>query len=105
MSIRPTTLQRLYTPEVRLYGKNVKLINDEKCPENIAKNDCYDNAHIKMMRYTFARGSMLIRNSKHCSPKLKITVNPTLDLLHQVSIMFGWPGTVWNAKLTQHFYT
>ena len=73
MCIKPVALKSLYIPNVNLYGKNVKLVNDEKYLGYIVENDCYDNAHIKKeMRNTFARGNMLIRNFRHCSDDVKV---------------------------------
>ena len=78
MCIRPATLRNLYIPDVRLYGKNVKRVNDEKYLGYIVENDCYDNAHIKKeIRNTFARGNMLIRNFRHCSDDVKVKLYKT----------------------------
>ena len=78
MCIKPTTVKHLYIPDVRIYGYNVKQVKNEKYLGYIISSNCYDDDHIKKeTRSTFARGNMLIRNFKHCSDNVKVTLYKT----------------------------
>jgi hypothetical protein len=78
MCIKPTSIKKLYIPEVKLYCYNVKQVKSEKYLGYIISNNCCDDDHIKKeTRSTFARGNMLIRNFKHCSDDVKVTLYKT----------------------------
>ena len=73
MCVKPAAMKNLYVPSVTLNNFVIKVVNREKYLGFIVKDDCYDNDHIvHEMRNTFTRGSMLIRNFRHCSDEVKV---------------------------------
>ena len=73
MVIKPAAIKNLHIPSVSLNNSAIKLVSREKYLGFIIKDDCCDNDHIMQeMRNTFTRGSMLIRNFKHCSDDVKV---------------------------------
>ena len=78
MCVKPGGNKNLYVPNVTLNGAPIKLVHKEKYLGFIFSDDCYNNDHITHeMRNTFARGSMLIRNFKHCSDVVKVKLYQT----------------------------
>ena len=75
MCIKPTNVKNLDIPDVRLDSCILKQVNNEKYLGYIINSNSYDDDHIKKeIRSTFARGNMLIRNFRHCSADVKVTL-------------------------------
>ena len=78
MCVKPGGNSNLRIPNVTLNNSVIKLVHNEKYLGFIVNDDCFNNDHIiHEMRNTFARGSMLIINFKHCSEEVKLKLYQT----------------------------
>ena len=65
--------KHFHVPNITLNCTPIRLVTKEKYLGFIFTDDGMDNDHIKReIRNTYARGSMLIRNFKHCSDDVKV---------------------------------
>jgi hypothetical protein len=78
MCIKPDCMKRLYVPKFVLGQSVIRTVSSETYLGYILNNEALDDDHIlKEMRNLFARGNMLIRNFRHCSEEVKISLYKT----------------------------
>ena len=79
MCVKPSVMKDLYVPTFHLCYVNIKAAEKETYLGYIMNADMSDDEHIsKKTRNIYARGNMLIRNFKHCTTVVKITLFKTL---------------------------
>ena len=78
MCVKSSVMKDLYVPTFHLGHLNIKAVEKETYLGYIINADMSDDDHIsKEIRNIYARGNMLVRNFKHCTTGVKITLFKT----------------------------
>ena len=76
--VKPSVMKDLYVPTFHLGHLNINAVEKETYLGYIINTDMSDDDHIsKEIRNIYERGNMFIRNFKHCTTGVKITLFKT----------------------------
>ena len=75
MTIKPKLYKNLYVPKFYLSGAEIGHVNSETYLGYVINDNLSDELSIKKeTRNLYARGNVLIRNFKHCTDNVKVTL-------------------------------